>query len=268
LRNIEPLSVVVLSCSGQGAEVAARLRALDVVRSVALLTAPYTRRRPTLRAKIRNAYRAEGLPGLVSALRRRLGRLRRSAREAGTLAEATLDPSIPHFHFADFHGRDCLDRLALLRPDLGLVVGTYILKEPVFGVPRLGCVNLHSGKVPEYRGSAPGFWELYNGERQVGITIHKVTATLDAGDILLQECFPIDPAPRGDPLRYLEAYRREVLWPNGVRMLVEAVTALASGTAQWRPQEHARARTYPRPDYAAVKELRRRVRARRAGGVA
>jgi len=52
-----------------------------------------------------------------------------------------------------------------------------------------------SARVP--RGGAP-FWELYNGEREVGITIHRVATALDAGDILLQETFPLDPAPAED----------------------------------------------------------------------
>ena len=144
-----------------------------------------------------------------------------------------------------------------------MVAGTYVLQESVFSIPRLGSINLHSGKAPEYRGAAPGFWELYNGEREVGITIHRVAAALDAGDILVQETFPLDPAPAGDPLDYLERFRAEVLRPNGVRLLVQAVTELARGTARPRAQDPARARTYRSPDHRAVRQLRRRVRTRR-----
>jgi methionyl-tRNA formyltransferase len=144
-----------------------------------------------------------------------------------------------------------------------VVAGTYILGETVFTIPRLGSVNLHSGKAPEYRGAAPGFWELYNGEREVGITIHRVATALDAGNILLQEAFPLDPMPPGDPLAYLERYRREVLQPNGVRLLVRAVADIASGRVHEQPQDPARARTYRTPDYRAIRELRRRVEARR-----
>ena len=54
--------------------------------------------------------------------------------------------------------------------DLGIVLGTRILKASTFGVPRMGCINLHKGKVPEYRGMPPGFWELYDGASSASVT--------------------------------------------------------------------------------------------------
>jgi hypothetical protein len=64
-------------------------------------------------------------------------------------------------------------------------------------------------------------------------------------------------------LEYLECYRAAVLRPNGVRLLAQAVAQIAAGRAQPRAQDASRARTYRTPDYRAVRELRRRVRARR-----
>ena len=45
-------------------------------------------------------------------------------------------------------------------------------------------VNLHGGKLPEYRGANPIQWSLINGERTVGITLHAISATLDGGDVV------------------------------------------------------------------------------------
>ena len=177
----------------------------------------------------------------------------------------TLAPGIERFDVSDFHSPESLSIIERLRPDLAVLAGTYILKEPVFTLPRQGSINLHSGKVPEYRGAAPAFWELYHGEKAVGVTIHRVDAALDAGPVLAQEMFPIDPAPPGDPLAYIEQFRQKVLGPNGVRMLVETVRALAQGTATEIPQNHAAAQTFRSPEYRAVRELRRRVKARRRG---
>jgi len=33
---------------------------------------------------------------------------------------------------------------------------------------RMGCINLHKGKVPEYRGMPPGFWEIYKRRKDSG----------------------------------------------------------------------------------------------------
>ncbi|HEV2132557.1 MAG TPA: formyltransferase family protein, partial [Longimicrobiaceae bacterium] len=196
-----PLNVVVLSCSDLGIEVARTLHGLPAVRSVALITAPYPSK--PLKWRIRHVYRTQGPWRLVAlATRNLLGRVWRPGQPAAALLDGTsaLPPSIHYFHFEAFHDPECLRTLAALEPDLGIVAGTYILTENVFGVPRLGSINLHSGKAPEYRGAAPAFWELYNGETEVGITIHRVTRSLDAGSILLQESFPLDPAPEQDPL--------------------------------------------------------------------
>ena len=252
--------MAVLSCGDLGDAVARELGRVPGVGRVALVTAPYARKPLSLVGKMRHVYRAQGPTGLLAVL---------AAKLRGTHAPPPHDTNggvasgVERHHFSDFHDPDCLATLRAFAPDLGVVAGTYILKETVFSIPRLGSINLHSGKAPEYRGAAPAFWELYNGEREVGITIHRVATALDAGDILLQETFPLDPAPVEDPLGYLERYRREVLRPNGVRLLAQTVAQIATGRVSERPQDPARAQTYRTPDYRAIRELRRRVAARR-----
>jgi methionyl-tRNA formyltransferase len=266
--NGRAIDVVVLSCGDLGSEVASALRALARVRRVTLITAPYRRTALSTRGKIRQVYRTQGPWGLVRVLASKLASpfRRQPAPEQSAAASRPDDPAITHLHFANFHDQECIAALRALEPDLGVIAGTYILRESVFGVPKDGSINLHSGKVPKYRGAAPAFWELYNGESEVGITIHRVAAAVDAGDVLLQETFPLEVAPDEDPLAYLERYRREVLRPNGVRMVALAVDGLASGTLRGRPQDHSSAMTFKTPDYRAVRELRRRVRARRRRG--
>lgn len=76
------------------------------------------------------------------------------------------------------------DELRKYNADLGVVLGTRILKKKTFAIPRLGCINLHKGKVPEFRGQPAGFWELYEGEKVAGVTVHYVDEGLDTGDIV------------------------------------------------------------------------------------
>jgi folate-dependent phosphoribosylglycinamide formyltransferase PurN len=253
------LAVVVLTCGNLGAAVAERLKAVLGVSRVSLVIAPYRQPRRTLTGKIWHVWRTQGPAGFAGVLGSRL-RVR-AEHEDGS--QPPLDPAITQLHVADFHDPDAIAQIRSLGADLAVVAGTYILRESVFALPRLGSINLHSGKAPEYRGAAPGFWELYNGELEVGITIHRVTAALDAGHILWQETFPLDPAPMEDPMAYLEHYRQKVLRPEGVRLVAEAVTALANGSAVERPQNRSKARTYRTPDRAAIRELRRRIAERR-----
>jgi peptidoglycan/xylan/chitin deacetylase (PgdA/CDA1 family)/folate-dependent phosphoribosylglycinamide formyltransferase PurN len=256
---------VILSCGNLGIEVANALAADAASKVVGLVTTPYRMRNRTLWGKIRLTIRIDGW---IGALKVAFGKIAKALHiRDGKIPEPNsslrLASGVPHFHFDDFHHDDARSLIKSLQPDILVIAGTYILKESVFSLARNIAVNLHTGKAPQYRGAAPVFWELYNGETQVGITIHRVVAAVDAGGILTQELFPLNPAPPGDPVVYVERYRNEVLRPHGVRLLVQTVRAIAEGTVHECPQNAGEARTYRSPDRRAVKELRRRVMARR-----
>lgn len=52
---------------------------------------------------------------------------------------------------------------------------------------RLGCLNVHPSLLPAYRGPSPVFWQLRADERMSGVTIHKLSDELDAGDIVASD---------------------------------------------------------------------------------
>ncbi|MEL6635420.1 MAG: formyltransferase family protein [Bacteroidota bacterium] len=64
-----------------------------------------------------------------------------------------------------------------------------------------GVVNFHPSLLPYYRGPVPNYWCLQNGETQTGYTLHRMSARIDAGAILHQECLPIG---AGDTERSLD----------------------------------------------------------------
>lgn len=264
-QHQDSFHVVVLSCGDLGIEVANDLRTLPGVTHVTLVTAPYNRKPLTFIRKLKQIYRTQGWFGYVAVAIEKVKRfLPQSFRSvAAPVSNLRLDPLVTHLAFEDFHASECIGALRSFKPDLGVVAGTYMLKKEVFDIPQLGSINLHSGKAPEYRGAAPGFWELFNGESSVGITVHRVASELDAGSILLQELFPLDSAPALDPLEYLDVYRREVLRPNGVRMIRQAVAGIRENSIRDQRQDPSKARTYRSPDYAAICELRHRVWRRR-----
>ncbi len=72
-----------------------------------------------------------------------------------------------------------------LDPEVVLVFGTGILREPILKPFEGRIINLHLGLSPYYRGSGTNFWPLVNGEPQfVGGTIHALDAGIDTGPIL------------------------------------------------------------------------------------
>lgn len=45
-------------------------------------------------------------------------------------------------------------------------------------------INIHGGKLPEYRGSFSNIWAIINGEKKTACTAHIMEEKLDSGDIL------------------------------------------------------------------------------------
>jgi methionyl-tRNA formyltransferase len=84
--------------------------------------------------------------------------------------------------------------LAAIAPDL-LVVVAYglILPQAVLELPKLGCINVHASLLPRWRGAAPIERALLAGDVVSGVTIMKMDAGLDTGDMLYKQQVKIDP---------------------------------------------------------------------------
>lgn len=66
-----------------------------------------------------------------------------------------------------------------------------ILKETILSIPKLGVFNIHSAKLPSYRGSRPIPWAIINGEKTIGITLHKMLSGVDNGPIVSQSTIEV-----------------------------------------------------------------------------
>jgi peptidoglycan/xylan/chitin deacetylase (PgdA/CDA1 family)/folate-dependent phosphoribosylglycinamide formyltransferase PurN len=95
---------------------------------------------------------------------------------------------------SDIHGEESVAFVRSLDADLALIYGTRILKPSLFTIPARGSINIHKHKVPDYRGSgAAGLWELQDGRTEQTVTVHRVVEEVDAGAILGERTFPIEP---------------------------------------------------------------------------
>jgi len=99
-----------------------------------------------------------------------------------------------------------------------------------------GALNLHFSLLPKYRGAAPVNWAIVNGEKETGITVMRMDAGLDTGDILLQTKTEI-----GDDENSVDLMAR--LSVEGAASVVEVMSAIDSIEAQ--PQDHDRATYAP-----------------------
>jgi methionyl-tRNA formyltransferase len=98
----------------------------------------------------------------------------------------------------------------------------------------LGGINVHPSLLPRYRGPSPIPAAILGGDRETGVTIQTLAAVTDSGDILAQERFPLTGRETAAGLGEAAAARAALMLPP----LLEAI---AGGTAEGRPQDHARA---------------------------
>jgi methionyl-tRNA formyltransferase len=86
-------------------------------------------------------------------------------------------------------------------------------------VPRYGIVNVHPGLLPRYPGPNPLGWALRNGDRELGLAMHRMTSDFDAGPILAQGTVPISDDDDTDALVAKVATLTELL-PGALERLV------------------------------------------------
>ena len=80
--------------------------------------------------------------------------------------------------------------------DVDLVVSFLFwnrIREPLISLGRIGCVNLHPAPLPDLRGVGGYNVALLEGRAEWGVSCHFVDGTIDTGDLVEVERFPIDP---------------------------------------------------------------------------
>lgn len=98
------------------------------------------------------------------------------------------DNNLKAYKVSDINTKKTIDIIKALNPDIIFVCTlSQILKKEIIEIPRLGCVNIHAGLLPKYRGPASNFWVLYNQEEKTGVSFHYLSTGVDKGDILIQK---------------------------------------------------------------------------------
>src|SRR5438270_133226 len=193
---------------------------------------------PTFTALLAGPY---PVVGLVTQPDRAAGQERGSTRQTGRgMKNIALEHGITVFQPERVNTPEGVAGLRAMQPDI-LVVAAYgqILSRDVLSVPPLGGINVHASLLPEYRGAAPIAWAIYHGEQRTGVTIIKMSVSLDAGDILAQEAIDIGSEETSGEL---EA-RLAVL---GSRLAVQVVEQMARGQGQGLKQDKSQVTKAPK----------------------
>jgi methionyl-tRNA formyltransferase len=144
--------------------------------------------------------------------------------------ELALQAGVPVLQPAKAREESFIAELRRLQPDLVAVAAFgQILPKSILELPRFGCLNVHTSLLPKYRGAAPIQWAMLNGDAETGVTIMKMDAGLDTGDLLTQRATPIHAADTGQTLH-------DRLAQLGAELLVQTIPDYVAGRIEPRPQ--------------------------------
>ena len=135
---------------------------------------------------------------------------------------------------------DFVEAVRSVQPDV-ILCNSYsmILRPDVLAIAPSGGVNVHGGKLPEFRGPNPVQWAIIEGERETAVTMHVMTPELDAGAVIAERRIPIRFT---DTWRDVQARQRSAT----EELLSAELPAVLGGTAPGTPQDEAVARHRPR----------------------
>lgn len=110
---------------------------------------------------------------------------------------------------------NCPEAVALVqRESIDLLVNArtrFIYRQEILAAPRLGCINVHHGLLPDQRGAMCDLWALAE-RRPAGFSLHRMAERLDDGDLLRR--VPVSDGQERDYHAYLrrssECEAREV----------------------------------------------------------
>jgi methionyl-tRNA formyltransferase len=176
----------------------------------------------------------------------------RNARQFYSLSQICRALNVPHMLIGNPNRDEFRSRIAAVSPDLLVSVACpYILKEKLLSLPPLGCINVHHAPLPRYKGMMPTFWQMYHGEKQVGVTIHTMSARVDEGNALLQEQLPI---VHGESLDALIRRTKR----HGAHCMRKVLRQIAQQTQTRLSLENGPGTYFTFPTPAEMKEFRRR----------
>ena len=115
--------------------------------------------------------------------------------QPSAVKELALKKNLPVLQPLKARDPGFLEQLRDLQPEL-IIVAAYgqILPQAILDLPRHGCLNVHTSLLPKHRGAAPIQWAIAHGDAETGVTIMRMDAGLDTGDIVSVEATPILPS--------------------------------------------------------------------------
>lgn len=153
----------------------------------------------------------------------------------GSVARLAAEQGITVYAPEDVNHPLWVDRIQAMAPEV--IFSFYyrnLIGNDILGLAPKGAFNLHGSLLPKYRGRAPLNWVLVNGEKETGVTLHRMVQRADAGDIVAQQAVTIT-----DSDVALSLHRK--LCSASQMLLGDVLPKIRSGQTQERAQDETQA---------------------------
>jgi methionyl-tRNA formyltransferase len=152
----------------------------------------------------------------------------------GSVAEVAKRNDIPVITPEQVNAGNVLERVVQCKPDF--IFSFYyrqMLGQRLLQIPARGAFNLHGSLLPKYRGRVPVNWAIIHGEKESGVSLHRMEIKPDAGNLLAQRTVPI---LRNDTA--FDVFQK--LKCAAENMLLDCVPELTAGRLAEKPLDLAR----------------------------
>ncbi len=163
---------------------------------------------------------------------------RSTASYAESVADFASELGIPTMVTSRGECAELVSAMQGIQPDL-VVSSNWrrVIPAAISECARLGAINVHRSLLPQYGGFSPINWAIARGESETGVTVHRVSEELDAGEIFAQERIEIG---CDDTAAEIFSKSNDVI----MKILPSVVSGIMAGTLRGKPQDLEQATFY------------------------
>ncbi|MGB3545820.1 MAG: formyltransferase family protein [Saprospiraceae bacterium] len=175
----------------------------------------------------KNLRRGRGGYVLVMALRRLLARPEAAVSTEGFCREHGIECATTELP----NGAAAAELVRSKKLDALVLLGGFgIVRKRILDATPRGVVSYHHGNMRRYRGMPPALWELYHGEREMGVTVQLLSPGLDDGTPIVERTVTIRPSDTVGRLTERALRESEYMLHEALRKLADPATELESIT--------------------------------------
>ena len=148
---------------------------------------------------------------------------------------------IPYREINNVNDEDFILHIKKLNPDLIVSYSApQVIKEPLLSLPKHGIINVHGSYLPDFRGTLPSFWHLYEDSKETGATVHYMNQKIDDGKIIVQGKVSM----AGVKTMFEVMKRTKKL---GGDLIIEAINLISKGKVELKDNDTTKGRYYSWP---------------------